>query len=262
MSIWTSLKQLFRKTNNVTPTPPPEVVSNALIQEEISVYDCMIPTIDLCFVHIQISFDNLLVKMQEKDLSYALVYDQGSDDLIGVVEEKDIIACLRTDERKDGCEFLFSPINFVPYVMDINNALKTMNARKNNMLVVVDNRGSTLGIITKASIVDFIYGYEFTNEYFQKHLQQNNSIEVDGSLLIRHIPQDWYLKEFYACYKSGTRTIGGFLGYHTGMVLKKGAQVIIGNIQFCIVEGDDKVVNRILMTKMVKLDVNKERRGN
>lgn len=245
MSVWSYLKKIFSGTNTNT-------TRNTIItkNDDITVYDCMIPNKELCFVHIQTSFPELLTKMQNsKNPYYVFVYDNTSDDLIGIVYEKDIITTFQQEKKKDGCDFYFSNIFFAPYVMDISTAVKLLHKKNTNLLVVVDNRGGTLGIVTKASIIDFVYGYETNKEYFLKNAQDNNII-VEGTLLLKHIPDNWYIEEFHQCYKSGTRTIAGFLGYYTGMVLQVDSIITINYMQFKILEGNEKVVNKILMTKI------------
>lgn len=252
INLWSALKKIFfsknEKCNNVKDSMDFSSDQEEIIDNEISVYDCIIPNKELCFVSIKSSFENLISQMEEKEASCAFIYDNHSDDLVGIVYEKDIIATLHHN-KKDGCEFVFSDILFVPYVMNVFNAVETMNEKHTTTLVVVDNRGITLGIVTKASIIDFVYGYKSTIEYFKKN-NHNNSITVDGSMLLKHIPKDWYINAFYDCYKTGTRTIGGFLGYHTGAVLSVGTEITVDHLKFKILEGDEKVIKTILITQL------------
>jgi len=245
MSVWSYLKKIFSGTNTTTA-----ITTNMSKKEEITIYDCMIPHKELCFVHVQTTFSELLMKMQNsKNPYYVFVYDNSSDDLIGIVYEKDIITTFQQEKKKDGCDFYFSNIFFAPYVMDVSTAVKLLHKNITNLLVVVDNRGGTLGIVTKGSNIDFVYGYETNKEYFLKNAQGNN-ITVEGTLLLKHIPDTWYIEEFHQCYKSGTRTIAGFLGYYTGMVLQVDTIITVNHMQFKILEGNEKVINKILMTKI------------
>jgi putative hemolysin len=240
MSIWNSLKKIFNLKNNNSSDKESSQNCNGVnsSQEQFSVFDCIVPTTGLCFSSIQSSFEDLINKMEEKKKSYLLIYDQNPDDLVGIVYEKDIITTFKTQEKKDGCDFIFSPITFVPYVMEVTAALKIMHKKNTHLLVVVDNRGSTLGVLTKNSIVDFAYGFDYTKDYFDENIK-DGTILLSGSLLLKHIPEDWYIKEFHECYKTGTRTIGGFLGYYSGMVLKVASEVTVNNLHF-----------KILLTKL------------
>jgi putative hemolysin len=249
MSVWKFFQNLFLKTkqeNSTTSSDKQEINTN----EDVSVYDCMIPSKNLYFVHIQTPYEELLENICEKNISHIFVYDQNSDDLVGIVNQYDIINTIYRKEKKDGCDFLFSNIHYVSYMTSIQNALHSLYEKNTNVLIVVDNRGSTLGVFTKEALVDFVHGYEQTLKLFENTHKNKNSIIVKGDLLLRHIPIDWHIPEFQKCYKNGTRTIGGFLGYHSGIILKVNNEITINHLSFTIIEATEKVIYKILIKKL------------
>lgn len=256
MNIISSLKKIFFKDH------PPELNENLEKENnkitwnnnlnEITVFDCMVPTKDLLFSNVHNTFQQLVEKIQSNNQpynNYILIYNNNFDDLIGVVYETDIIRQFVTKEKKDGCDFLFSDIHFVPYIMDLNLAMNYMHAKNTNLLVVVDSKGVTLGTLSKDSIIDFLYTYEEIAEYFLKNTR-NNSIIINGTVLLKHIPEDWQINEFYECYKTGTRTISGFLGYYSGEILEVDSEIKIKSLTFKVLEGDEKFIKKILITKI------------
>jgi CBS domain containing-hemolysin-like protein len=258
MHILSSLKKIFFKNRPIKINEILETENNKINWNnnliEITVFDCMVPTKDLIFASVQNTFSQLVDKIQiNNDLndSYILIYNNNFDDLIGIVYESDIIKQFVTKEKKDGCDFLFSDIHFVPYIMDLNLAMNYMHSKNSNLLVVVDSKGVTLGTLSKNSIIDFLYTYEKIAEYFNKNIN-NNSIEIDGTVLLKHIPEDWQITEFYECYKTGTRTIGGFLGYYSGEILSVNKEIKIKDFSFKVLEGDEKFIKKILITKIDK----------
>ena len=100
---------------------------------EICVFDCMTPTKDLLLINVKSTFQELIREIQIKNQFFALLYNNNSDDLVGVIYESDIIQQFVTNNKKDGCDFLFSDIFFVPYVMDINLAVKNMFDKNSNI---------------------------------------------------------------------------------------------------------------------------------
>lgn len=253
MNILSSLKKIFFKHHFLEPYENLEenkkktTWNNNL--NEITVFDCMSPTKDLLFSNVQNTFEQLVEKIQQSNNNYVLIYNNNFDDLIGIVYESDIIKQFVTKKKKEGCDFLFSDIHFVPYIMDLNLAMNYMHTKNTNILVVVDSKGVTLGTLSKNSIIDFLYNYEKIAEYFVKNIK-DNSIEVDGTVLLKHIPEDWQINEFYECYKTGTRTIGGFLSYYTGEILPVNKEVLIKYLNFKVLDGDEKFIKRILITKI------------
>lgn len=237
-----------------------QFTSSSKYYGEMSVYDCMIPLKNLLVVDITVSFDELLKEMgydfkdedadDQNPSKFALVYHNNTDKMVGVVYSKDVIFRLSNlKSKKDGCDFLFSPLVYAPFIMNIKNAIELMDNKKTPVLLVVNNKGGTLGIVNKESIIDFVYNYETVKDYFEKH-SKDGQIVVDGSLLLKHIPQEWFLNVFEDCYKAGTRTIGGFLGYYTGVIPALNSETIIDNFSFKILEGNERYIKTILISKM------------
>jgi putative hemolysin len=216
--------------------------------DSISTFDCIIPTKNLIFCHIQEKLKELIKKIHETIYPFILVYNNNIDDLIGIVYEKDIIYSLVNNNKKDGCDFLFSKLEFSPYTMGINDAIEHMYENSISDLIIVDSKGITLGLLNINSIINFLYGYKKYKLFFDENIQ-NNSIKIESTILLKHIPEDWQIQEFQECYKSGTRTLGGFLCYYTGEVLSKGMEISIDKLTFKILESNDKFIKTILMTK-------------
>ena len=255
MNILSSLKKIFFKHHTIESNEILDKIHNQNNWNnnlnEITVFDCMIPTKDLIFSNVKHTFNQLVEKIQNNNnnINYIIIYDNNFDDLIGIVYESDIIQHFCSKEKKDGCDFLFSDIHFVPYIMDLNLAMNYMHSKSTNLLVVVDSKGVTLGTLSKNSIIDFLYNYEKVTEYFVKNLK-DHSIEIDATILLKHIPEEWQIQEFYKCYKTGTRTIGGFLGYYSGEILTINKEIKIRNFIFKVIDGDEKFIKKILIIKI------------
>lgn len=261
-SIIKFIKKFFfsdKKTNH-HPAEEQGNYNNKQYKEiDFNIHDCMVPLKDVVLVDIKSSFQELLKAMkydfhknldadEQQPAEFALIYHEYTDDIIGIVYSKDLIFRIGMDIKKDGCDFFFSSVVFASMNTSIENAMNLMNKKSTPILLVVDNKGITLGVATKESFVDFAYNYEIVHKYFEEY-NQDNKITVDGTLLLKHIPTDWYIKEFDSCYASGTRTIGGFLGYYTGVIPKQDEEITVNKLTFKVLEGNERFVKTILITR-------------
>jgi putative hemolysin len=242
------IKSIFEKKNKNSQHITKEEIKWYRDLDNLTTFDCIIPTKNLIFCHIQDPLEELIKKIQESIYPFILVYNNNIDDLIGIVYQKDLIQRLIHNNKKDGCDFLFSSLEFSPYTMGIDNAIEYMYENNITDLIIVDSKGGTLGLLNTNSIIEFLYGYKKYKLFFQENVK-NNSIKIDGTILLKHIPEEWQIPEFQECYKSGTRTLGGFLGYYTGEVLCKGMEITINNLTLKVLESDDKFIKTILLYK-------------
>lgn len=248
MSIFLNFFSNIFKTNNNFKQNINQTHEWYIDFNNLKTFDCIIPTKNLNFCHIQDNLSTLISTIEKSIHKCILIYDNNTDNLIGIVYESDIINTLVYKNKKDGCDFTFSHIEFSPYTMDVNEALNYMYENNIKDLIIVDSKGVTLGLFNIQSVINFLYDYEKYKKYFIVN-ENNNSIKIDATILLKHIPENWQIKEFYDCYKSGTRTLGGFLGYYTGEILRTNTEITINILTFKVIESDDKFIKTIEMIK-------------
>lgn len=124
--------------------------------------DIMVPRIDMTFIDVNSTFEEILeVFRQEKYTRYP-VYEETTDNVIGIVNIKDLILQER-DAKFDLRDYLREPM----YTYEFKKTAELMvELRKtlNNIAIVLDEYGATAGLITMEDMLEEIVG-EIRDEY-------------------------------------------------------------------------------------------------
>ncbi|MDP9388945.1 MAG: hemolysin family protein [Actinomycetota bacterium] len=92
------------------------------------------------------------------------VYDQGIDDVVGVVFTKDLMRAEREGRAAEEVRGLAREAHFVPETKRVNELLREMQREKFHMAVVVDEYGGTAGLVTLEDLIEELVG-EIVDEF-------------------------------------------------------------------------------------------------
>lgn len=208
---------------------------------ETTVKEIMIPRIDMVTVAGDAALNDLLAIIKEYAHSRIPVYNDGVDDIIGILYAKDLLPFAN---RRNNQEFNLSELvraaYFVPEQKKIDELLREFQTEKIHMAIVVDEYGGTSGLVTLEDIIEEIVG-EIQDEYdsevplFKKI--NDHEYLVDGSMSLEEINEEM---EFGLPTEEGVETVGGFLYGLFGSVPKEKEIVTWQDMDFTV----EKIVHR------------------
>lgn len=123
----------------------------------------------------------------EENFSRFPVFEEDIDNMIGTIHLRDAVRCYMDDEMRQKpvkeLKDAIRPVSFVPETKSIEKIFKQMLAKKNLMVIVIDEYGQTSGLVTMEDIVEEIVGniqdeYDEEDEMIVK--QSENVYIVDG----------------------------------------------------------------------------------
>ncbi len=139
-----------------------EMINNLFDFGDSQAKEVMIPRIDMTFVHVDSTYDELIELYKKDRFTRLPVYEESIDDVIGIVNVKDLILC--TDKE----HFSVRSIMREPYFTyeHKNTAELLMDLRKSSvsLAIVLDEYGVTAGLITMEDLLEEIVG-EIRDEY-------------------------------------------------------------------------------------------------
>jgi len=91
-------------------------------------------------------------------------YDQGIDDIIGVVFLKDLVRADREGRGDEEVRNLVREAHFVPETKRVTELLKEMQLHKFHIALVVDEYGGTAGLVTLEDLIEELVG-EIVDEF-------------------------------------------------------------------------------------------------
>ena len=153
------------------------------------------------------------------------VYDQGIDDVVGIVYTKDLMRSVREDAHEDKtARDLARTAQFVPEGKKVAELMREMQKDKFHMAIVVDEYGGTAGLVTLEDLIEELVG-EIVDEFDV----EEPSIEAlpGGAYRVNaRMPLDEVNELVNAGFPEGDwDTIGGFVFNLLGHVPTEGEAV-------------------------------------
>lgn len=139
-----------------------KMITNVFDFGENLAKDIMVPRIDMKLIHVDATYDELLELFREEKYTRFPVYEESTDNVIGIINVKDLLL-LEGKENFSIRDFLRQPL----YTYEFKKAAELMvEMRKtlNNIVIVLDEYGATAGLITLEDMLEEIVG-EIRDEY-------------------------------------------------------------------------------------------------
>ena len=124
--------------------------------------DIMVPRIDMTFVNVDATYDELIDIFREEKYTRIPVYEDTTDNVIGIINMKDLLL-VDTNEAFSIRSFLREPLYTYEYKKTAELMIE-MRQTFNNIVIVLDEYGATAGLITLEDMLEEIVG-EIRDEY-------------------------------------------------------------------------------------------------
>jgi CBS domain containing-hemolysin-like protein len=200
----------------------------------------MTPRVDMVCGRITDSLDRLAEIFTESEYSRLPLYRDSVDQIVGVLHLRDLFRALRTAPRP-ALESIVQTPYFIPGTKHLGELLKELQARRQQMAIVLNEFGGTEGLVTIEDVIEEIVG-EIADEHDDE--QPENRLLEDGSLLLDgRAPLDT-LDEFFGVTpaEDGYETVGGLLSGISGKVPAAGSTLYHSGLQFDVEKADDRRV--------------------
>ncbi len=130
-----------------------DLIYSVLEFKDTKVSEIMTPRIEVKALKWDLSQEEVLEYLRKTKHSKLPVYAESLDNIVGIIQAKDIFL----NENLDWHIFLRNPL-FVPESKKIDDLLKTFLETKKQIAIVLDEYGGTSGILTLEDIEEEIFG--------------------------------------------------------------------------------------------------------
>lgn len=204
---------------------------------------------DIVFFDVNDSWETIRTKInKEKHSAYPVCSDKNLDNVIGMVLLKDLFSRDRQDEfniMNHAREPLFLNENMYAY-----NVLEIFKREKMHYGIVIDEYGTTQGIVTMDDVVDALIGdvTELDQDEYKIIARDENSWLVDGQYSAIDFAKyfDLYLDEEE---RDEYTTVAGLIIFMSDDLPEVGDKVVIGEYTLEVVDKDGQRIDKILVTK-------------
>ncbi len=125
---------------------------------DVNVRQIMRSRVDVVAVDRQIDYAELLSTVRESGYSRIPVFEEDSDNIIGILYAKDLLGHLQEAADFSWQELIREEVLFVPESKPIQDLLREFQQQKLHMAIVVDEYGGSVGIVTLEDILEEVIG--------------------------------------------------------------------------------------------------------
>jgi CBS domain containing-hemolysin-like protein len=214
--------------------------------------EVMVPRPDMVAVEGRDKASDVLEVAIQAGYSRIPVYDQGIDDVIGIVYTKDLVRTLQDDEQQDKtARDLVRKAEFVPEGKKVAELMREMQKDKFHMAIVVDEYGGTAGLVTLEDLIEELVGEivdEFDVEEPSIEALANGAYRVNARM-----PLDEVNELLGADFPEGDwDTVGGFVFNLLGHVPAEGEAVEHDGYRLAAEKVQGRRIGRIRIVKVPK----------
>ncbi|MBI2711951.1 MAG: HlyC/CorC family transporter [Bdellovibrio sp.] len=210
----------------------------------------LIPLVRVDAIEDSASVQNALEKFERHRHSRMPVYSKRIDNIIGVLEANDLLAAT---DLQESIRLYITPANYVSETQSLEDLVQDMRSDDSEMVVVVDEHGGAVGILTFEDIVEEIVG-EISDEYDHEQqpfkevspdtwsIQARTEIQLLNESLKLDIPEGNY------------ETLSGFLLQQFGRIPETGDELFFdtpsGSFKFTIQKASERHIETVLIQKL------------
>ncbi len=245
------------------------VIHRAVELNQIPTREIMIPRQRIFSLPADMLIEEASARIVDEQHSRVPVYDpaRGPEQIIGLVYSKDISRLmhfrLTAQTRFAGSPFtelrlqqVMREVLVVPETKPVLDLLQEFQQRRRHLAIVVDEFGTTVGLVTVEDAIEQIIG-EVEDEFdvAEKAILRSASggLILDGSVKLRDLETQmhWKLPK-----EGGIETLAGFLLTRFGRIPREGDSTEFEGRRLTVLEMSGRRISKVMIEKIEKIDPN------
>jgi putative hemolysin len=216
------------------PEAEEEMLHRTLELSNLTVREIMVPRHNIFSLSAEMALEEAMAKVVDEQHSRVPVYDpeKGRENIIGLLYSKDLSRVMHMrlstgmtyTQKPSGLKVrhLMREVLFVPEAKPVADLLVEFQKRKRHLAIVVDEFGSTSGLVTVEDVLEQLVG-ELEDEFdiAQKPVVSlaSGAVVLDGSANIRDLENQY---DIALPRDEGFETLAGFVMAQLGKIPKGG----------------------------------------
>jgi len=210
----------------------------------------MVPRTEITWIAAQTKLTDFLAIYSERPYSRFPVFQETTDNVIGIVSSKDVLmkltgTCDTDDVMVDD---LIRPAYFVPENMLLGRLLSEMRDLGHHVALVVDEYGGVAGMVTLGLLTEEVVGEikdELGNEDEDFVVTGANTYKLDGGYRVEDANEELELGLPVGDYE----TVAGFILSYMGRIPREGEQLKYGDLKIVVSEMRGMKIEKVIVTK-------------
>ncbi len=136
------------------------IITNALALDDIRVSEIMTPRTVVTALKKTSTIGEVFRDFPNLPFGRMPVFSKNLDDITGLARRRDLLKAKANDQDLALVESVVHEIHFIPETVTVANALQVFLKTHQQLLVVVDEFGSTAGVVTMEDVMELLLGRE------------------------------------------------------------------------------------------------------
>ena len=235
-----------------------KMITGVFAFDDLLAYEVMTPRTDVFAIDINDPSEEYLDELMELRFSRIPVYEDDSDNIIGILYIKDYLIQAREAgfDNVDIRSILRTPY-FVPDTKNIDSLFVELQKTKQHIAILIDEYGGFSGIVTMEDIIEEVMG-EIDDEYDEEEPEirmiSKDTWILDGSMDLDDIDEELGID----LESETSETIGGFLIDILGEIPDEddlNQLITYENYEFIIQSVKDRRIEQVKMRVLPKADL-------
>jgi len=225
-----------------------ELIQSVVAFGDKTVREAMTPRPKIVAIRRDATLEELRQLVIHEQFSRIPVYESDIDSICGFVHVRDMFEVDEAQRAKRKVGDVLRPIRAVPETKPVNDLLREMQEEGAHMAVVVDEYGSTAGIVTLEDMVEEIVG-EIHDEHEPGrdfHQEPDGSYVVSGSFDVDRLAE---LVDFHPQDGTESTTIGGLVTEWLGHVPAVGEEAERDGLLITVLAANDRRVDQVRVAR-------------
>ena len=230
--------------DGVIETEEREMINNVVELGDTTAKDVMIPRMEMTSISVDATFEELKDIFLEEKHTRIPVFEESTDNIVGIINMKDI---LFYDCQNDfSIRNIMREPSFTIEHKNTSDLLAEMRQNSIPMIMVLDEYGSTVGLVTLEDLLEEIVG-DIRDEYddYEKEFiieTEPNRYLIDGSLKLDDVNDALHLNLESEDYDS----IGGLIIQQLDDFPEEGQSVVLEDgIRLTVVDMDKNHIDKV-----------------
>ena len=160
------LARIGRQTGAIE-TDQAVAIENILSLEKKAVRDIMTPRTVAVMIGAETTVDELRKQKTVLNYSRIPIFDKDGEDVVGMINRRDVLTAMADGHGSLRLDEMMRPVDFVVESFSLNRLLRKFLARRQHLLMVLDEFGGLAGLVTLEDVLEEILGQEIVDEFDQ-----------------------------------------------------------------------------------------------
>ena len=225
-----------------------DLLQNALDFDEVLAYEIITHRVDLEALDIRDPYEINVKKCCETTFSRLPVFEDNADNIIGILHLNHFYKKF-VDGKKVNIRELLIPAVTVHKTMPLPDVLDKMRETKRHMVVVLDEYGGTMGIVTMEDVMEQLVGeiWDENDEIEREFVEVGeNKYEADGDMRVYDFFDEFDIDiEEDEDFELDSATIGGWAQTMLDGEAEEGSQFSFENLVITVLQVDGIRIERL-----------------